>query len=126
MLFRSRVRNDYLGALEETGIKELYRNRFQYIYSPPREALYDLDTLSRSAGVHPDLIADYVDLGLIEPVDERGEHEWLFDDDALFVLRRIERLRRDLGINLEGVGVILELLHQIEDLRQELERMRKE
>lgn len=32
-----RVRNHYLGTLEE-GVKELYRNRFQYTYSPPTES----------------------------------------------------------------------------------------
>jgi hypothetical protein len=31
------VRNDYLGALEEQGVRDQYKNRFQYIYTPPRE-----------------------------------------------------------------------------------------
>jgi hypothetical protein len=31
------VRNDYLGALEEQGVREQYKNRFQYVYTPPRE-----------------------------------------------------------------------------------------
>ena len=30
------VRNDYLAALEEEGIRERYKNRFQYAYDPPK------------------------------------------------------------------------------------------
>jgi hypothetical protein len=37
-----RVRNDYLAALEEQGVRDQYRNRFQYTYSPPRETPEDL------------------------------------------------------------------------------------
>lgn len=31
------IRNGYLGALDEQGVREQYRNRFQYVYTPPRE-----------------------------------------------------------------------------------------
>lgn len=31
------VRNDYFGALDEQGVREQYKNRFQYVFTPPRE-----------------------------------------------------------------------------------------
>jgi hypothetical protein len=37
-----RVRNDYLASLEEQGVRDQYKNRFQYTYSPPRETPEDL------------------------------------------------------------------------------------
>ncbi len=37
-----RVRNDYLAALEDEGVKEQYKNRFQYTYTPPVETPADL------------------------------------------------------------------------------------
>jgi hypothetical protein len=37
-----RVRNDYLASLEEQGVRDLYKNRFQYTYTPPRETPADL------------------------------------------------------------------------------------
>jgi len=37
-----RVRNDYLATLEEQGVRDQYKNRFQYTYSPPRETPEDL------------------------------------------------------------------------------------
>jgi hypothetical protein len=33
------ARNDYLASLEEEGIRERYRNRFQYTYDPPKTSL---------------------------------------------------------------------------------------
>jgi DNA-binding transcriptional MerR regulator len=40
-------------------------------------------------------------------------------------LRRIVRLRRDLGVNLAGVAVILEMRPRMEELQKELERLRR-
>ncbi len=37
-----RVRNDYLANLEDEGVREQYKNRFQYTYSPPRETPAEL------------------------------------------------------------------------------------
>jgi hypothetical protein len=37
-----RVRNGYLATLEEQGVRDQYKNRFQYTYSPPRETPEDL------------------------------------------------------------------------------------
>lgn len=93
-----------------------------HIHSPTHEALYDLETLARLAGVHPTLVSKYIRLVLLDPLVEegRGEHEWRFDDGSLHILRRIQRLRSELGININGVAVVLELLRQINDLQREL------
>lgn len=95
-----------------------------HIHSPTHDALYDLGTLARLAGVHPTLVSNYIRLGLLDPVvgEGRGEHEWRFDDSSLHILRRIQRLRSELGININGVAVVLELLRQINDLQRELAR----
>ena len=92
-----------------------------HIHSPTREALYDLESLARHAGVHPALVASYIRLGLLDPVlgDGQSEQEWRFDDSSLHILRRIQRLRGELGVNIKGVAVILELLRQINDLQWE-------
>jgi DNA-binding transcriptional MerR regulator len=93
-----------------------------HIHSPTREALYDLESLARHAGVHPALVSSYVRLGLLDPVvgEGLGEQEWRFDDSSLHLLRRIQRLRSELGININGVAVVLELLRQINNLQREL------
>ena len=37
-----RVRNDYLANLEEEGVREHFKNRFRYTYTPPRETPLEL------------------------------------------------------------------------------------
>jgi DNA-binding transcriptional MerR regulator len=93
-----------------------------HIHAPTREALYDLETLARLARLHPALVSKYVRLGLLDPVTGEGssEHEWRFDDGSLHTLRRIQRLRSELGVNISGVAVVLELLRQINDLQKDL------
>ena len=97
-----------------------------HVHYPSRDTLYDLETLARLAGVHPLLITQYVQHGLLDPVDDRGEQGWRFDDTSLHLLRRIQRLRQQLGVNINGVAVVLELLRQIDDLRRETPRRHDE
>ena len=93
-----------------------------HIQAPDSDAPYDLETLARLAGLHPALVSEYIRLGLLDPArsEAQAEHEWRFDDRDLHTLLRIQRLRSELGINLNGVAVILELLQQISDLQREL------
>jgi DNA-binding transcriptional MerR regulator len=97
-----------------------------HIHCPSHDALYDLETLARLGNTHPALVSQYIRLGLLDPLEDRGEHGWRFDDSSLRVLRKIQRLRSDLGVNISGVAVVLELLRQIDDLRRELASLRDE
>jgi hypothetical protein len=40
-------------------------------------------------------------------------------------LRRMQRLRRDLGVNFAGAAIILELVGRIEQLNRELSEMHR-
>jgi hypothetical protein len=62
--------------------------------------------------------------GLIEPSPGAGSGP-LFPAETVRRLRCIMRLRRDLGVNLAGVAVILEMRKRIENLQKELELMRR-
>src|SRR5712691_1513767 len=88
-----------------------------------REQL-SLDALAACAGVHPARIEYFVEYGLIEPVARRGT-QWLFDTACLARLRMIERLRHDLGANLPGIAVILDLLNRLTTLQREVEQWRQ-
>jgi DNA-binding transcriptional MerR regulator len=65
------------------------------------------------------------DAGVIRGVDVAGEGQ-RYSDDELALLRRVRRLHHDLGINIEGVEVILRLYAQLEALQRELEQYRRE
>ena len=86
--------------------------------------LLPLEDLARSAGLHPDLVARLVDCGLIEPSVHIAARP-LFTGSTIERLRCIMRLRRDLGVNLAGVAVILDLREQIGALRKELTGLRQ-
>lgn len=83
-----------------------------------------LEELAGRAGVHPELVEKFVSYGLLEPLAEAGGAR-LFAPSAVERLRAIVRLRRDLGVNLAGIAVILEMRERIEALREEIERLRK-
>ena len=82
-----------------------------------------LDGLAARTGLHPTLIEQFVEYGLIEPVERAGAH-MLFDLDCVARVRKIERLRRHLGTNLASVALILDLLDRLSKLEQEIERLR--
>jgi len=59
--------------------------------------------------------------GLVEGF-EVIEGERRYSQEEIELLRRIRRLRRDLGVNLAGVEVILRLSARLEALQRELEQ----
>ena len=107
--------------MEPTKAMALVRVR---ILSPTRQAPYSLDELARLGGVPPALVQRYLDEGLLEAVAGHARTAWFFDDNAIFELRRIQRLRRELGVNIAGVAVIRDLLRQIDELKTELEQLK--
>lgn len=87
------------------------------ILHPSAEGRMTLDNLAAAAGLHPGLVGRFVEYGLLEPVNA-GEPVIRFGTSALRRLCTICRLRDDLGINLAGIAVVLDLLTRIEVLRR--------
>jgi DNA-binding transcriptional MerR regulator len=83
-----------------------------------------LESLAACAGVSPARLEYFVEYGLIEPVARQGT-QWLFDTACIARLRMIERLRRDLGANLAGIAVILDLLDRLTTLQRQVEQWRR-
>jgi DNA-binding transcriptional MerR regulator len=81
-------------------------------------SLLTVSEIARLAGLHPELVERLISLGLVDPVDTQPEP--LFEPAVILRLRRIVRLRNDLGVNWAGVGVVLDLLGRIEELQEEL------
>jgi len=83
-----------------------------------------LDDLATHTGAHPILIERFVEYGLIEP-SQRAGAQMFFDVDCIVRVRKIQRLRHDLGTNLPSVAVILDLLDRMRSLETEIERLRR-
>ena len=74
--------------------------------------------------IDADALHHFRELGFIAGQEASGEV--YYSEEEILRLRRIRRLRRDLGINLAGVEVILHLLEHLEHIQRELEQERKQ
>jgi MerR family transcriptional regulator/heat shock protein HspR len=72
--------------------------------------------------VHPQTLRLWEREGLLQPVRSQGNTR-LYDDEACEKLEAILTLTRDLGVNLAGVDIILNLKSQIKRLQQENEAL---
>jgi hypothetical protein len=84
-----------------------------------RPDLLDLETFSRAAALHPELVRRFVALGLLEAhVDAAGEL-W-FPPTQLSAAARVQRLRAGFGLNYASLGLVTELLDRIARLERTL------
>lgn len=77
-----------------------------------RPLLLDLETFARLTGVHPQLIARFVALGLLEPARDVSGRLWFTYGDVAAVAR-IQRLRAAFSLNYAAVGLVMDLLDRI-------------
>jgi len=73
--------------------------------------------LCRSCAVETALVEAMIDEGILEPVGKRG-NDWCFSYISVKRTRTVVRLQRDLGVNLAGAALALELLDRIAELEQ--------
>jgi chaperone modulatory protein CbpM len=78
--------------------------------------------LSRACSVHAEWLVSLVDEGILDPGGADIRH-WRFSAPALRRARTTRHLQQDLGINLAGAALVLDLLDEIDDLRQRLARL---
>lgn len=80
-----------------------------------------LADLSRACAVHAECIVELVEEGVIAPLGDAPQR-WRFTGTHLRRVRTAIRLQSDLGVNLAGAALALQLLDEIETLRRELGR----
>jgi MerR family transcriptional regulator/heat shock protein HspR len=89
----------------------------------PRESSYVLIGIVASRfGVHPQTLRLYEREGLIRPPRSSGNTR-LYDQETVERLEIILTLTRDLGVNLAGVEVILDLRSRLKKMEGEVERL---
>ena len=89
------------------------------------EPLYVISIAARLVSCHPQTLRTYERMGLIQP--RRSDNNVrLYSDKDIELSRQIQRLTQDMGVNLAGVEIVLNLLNRIESLQEELERLRRD
>lgn len=86
------------------------------------ELALSLGELCRVCRVPAERILELVDEGVAEPCG-RDPRSWRFDGTGLRRVRLALRLERDLGVNVAGAALALELLEELARLRARLRRL---
>ncbi|MBC7235466.1 MAG: MerR family transcriptional regulator [Chloroflexi bacterium] len=92
---------------------------------PEDEPCYVISVAAKLVNLHPQTLRYYDKIGLIRPGRTEGRIR-LYSPRDIQKLRKIARLTEDLGVNLAGVEVILNMSNRIRELQKELERVRQE
>lgn len=81
-----------------------------------------ISSVAETYGIHPQTLRLYERLGLLKPSRSDGNTR-LYTDADLDRLEIILTLTRDLGVNLAGVEVILNMRERMEKLQQEVQEI---
>jgi len=79
------------------------------------ETTFTLAELCRCCDVEAELIEALVEHGILEPAGRQGLY-WCFSASSLRRTRITLHLQRDLGVNLAGAALALDLLERIDEL----------
>ena len=93
--------------------------------SEDAEPRYVISIAARMLGVRTHTLRYYEKIGIIEPSRSKGNIR-LYSDREIYQLRRVKTLMDDLGVNLAGVEVILNMAQRIIELQRRTEELESE
>lgn len=76
--------------------------------------------LSKACHVHAEWILELVDEGIIDPLKKETIH-YHFSASCLKQALAVKHLQRDLGINLSGAALVLDLKKEIDKLQTQIQ-----
>ena len=88
-----------------------------------KQEYFVISVAAELTGMHAQTLRTYDRLGLVTPMRTKGGGRRYSRRD-ISMLRRIQHLSQEEGVNLAGIKTIIELSQQIEDLQDELETQR--
>lgn len=88
------------------------------------EPCYLISVVAKLVDLHPQTLRRYEEKGLIRPARASGRRLYSLRD--IERVRKINRLVNDLGVNLAGVEVILNMSQRMKYLQREMDRMQAE
>lgn len=87
----------------------------------PKVRTYTISAVAAHYELHPQTLRLYEREGLLKPSRSEGNTR-LYTDDDLARLEVILSLTRDLGVNLAGVEIILNMREKMEAMQRQFER----
>jgi MerR family transcriptional regulator/heat shock protein HspR len=89
------------------------------------EPLYVISIAAQILDIHPQTLRYYERAGLIQPSRTPGNIR-LYSQEDIERLQLIQRLIEDLGVNLAGVEVILNMRAQMRQMEEQMQRLTEE
>src|SRR6202035_333612 len=86
----------------------------------PRKAGYMISAVAEQFQIHPQTLRLYEREGLLKPSRSEGNTR-LYTDDDLERLEVILKLTRDLGVNLAGVEIILNMREKMAEMQRQIQ-----
>jgi MerR family transcriptional regulator/heat shock protein HspR len=90
--------------------------------TPKKKTGYMISSVAETYRVHPQTLRLYERLGLLRPSRSEGNTR-LYTGTDLERLETILNLTRELGVNLAGVEVILNMREKMEQMQKELDEI---
>jgi MerR family transcriptional regulator/heat shock protein HspR len=89
------------------------------------EPVYLISVVASMLDIHPQTLRQYEREGLVEPSRTQGRMR-LYSQRDIDRMKLILRLTRQMGVNLAGVDIILQLKEQIDDMQKEIDSLKDE
>jgi DNA-binding transcriptional MerR regulator len=89
-------------------------------FAPDPDEAYPIDTIAHLANVPRHLVLLCCRHNLIAPEVDSAFGGYRFTADAIRILRRVDYLHHDCGINFAGIRMIFGLMEEVERLRARL------
>lgn len=89
------------------------------------EPVYLISVVATMLDIHPQTLRQYEREGLVEPSRTQGRMR-LYSQRDIERMKLILRLTRQMGVNLAGVDLVLQLKEQIDEMQEEMDLLREE
>lgn len=89
------------------------------------EPVYLISVVATMLDIHPQTLRQYEREGLVEPSRTQGRMR-LYSQRDIERMKLILRLTRQMGVNLAGVDIVLQLKEQIDEMQTEIDQLRDE
>jgi MerR family transcriptional regulator/heat shock protein HspR len=87
--------------------------------------IYMISVAAELVGMHPQTLRIYESKGLVRPKRTAGNTR-LYSERDVERLRVIQKLTTELGLNLSGVDVVLQLEDQLQRMQASIDRLERE
>ena len=84
-----------------------------------KQGAYMISAVAEMYGIHPQTLRLYEREGLLKPSRTEGNTR-LYTDEDLERLELVLSLARDLGVNISGIAIILQMRERMEEMQRQM------